>query len=40
VIAHYLNRGHSLDELLGLTALELQFFLAAWELEVERLNGE
>ncbi len=40
MIAHYLNRGHSLEELLQLSTLEQAFFLAAWELEVEALNGE
>ena len=40
VIAHYLNRGHSLEELLGMTFLERMFLLAAWELEVDALNGQ
>lgn len=40
MIAHYLNRGHRLEELLGMSFLERMFLLAAWELEVEALNGE
>jgi len=40
VIAHYLNCGHSLDELLNLSSLEMTFFLAAWEMEAEMLYGK
>ena len=40
MIAHYINRGHSLDELVNLTPLECQFFLCAWELEEERKAEE
>ncbi|WP_277102727.1 hypothetical protein [Clostridium phoceensis] len=40
MIAHYLNRGHSLEELLGMNFLERMFLLAAWELEVDALNGQ
>lgn len=35
VIAHYLNCGHSLDELVNLTLTERAFYQAAWELEIE-----
>lgn len=35
VIAHYINRGQRLDDLLALTTVERLFFLAAWELEAE-----
>ena len=35
VIAHYINRGQRLDDLLALTTTERLFFLAAWELEAE-----
>ena len=40
MIAHYLNRGHSLEELLGMSFLERMFLLAAWELEVDAMNGQ
>jgi len=36
LIAHYLNRGHSLEELLSLSPAEKLFFGIAWELEGER----
>lgn len=36
MIAHYLQLGHPLSELLALTPLELMFFAAAWELEEEQ----
>lgn len=39
MIAHYLQRGHSLDELLGLSASERLFFHASAELELEALGG-
>jgi hypothetical protein len=35
VIAHYINLGHSLEEMLSLSSLERAFFLAAWEIEQE-----
>lgn len=35
MIAHYINRGHSLEEMLSLSALERMFFQAAWELELD-----
>lgn len=38
LIAHYINKGHSLDELLKLTAVEKAFFLAAWECEIENFS--
>ena len=37
MIAHYINRGHSLEEMLSLSNLERMFFLAAWEIEVEEV---
>ena len=37
MIAHYINRGHSLEEMLSLTYLERMFFMAAWEIEVEEV---
>ena len=40
LIAHYLGRGHTLDELMNLTTLEREFFIAAWELEEEALSGK
>lgn len=40
LIAHYINLGHSLEELLSLSAVEREFFAAAWELETEALDGK
>lgn len=40
LIAHYLGRGHTLDELLSLSSLEREFFIAAWELEEEAQDGK
>ena len=37
MIAHYINRGHSLEEMLSLSYLERMFFMAAWEIEVEEV---
>ena len=37
MIAHYINRGHSLEEMLSLSNLERTFFLAAWEIELEEV---
>ena len=37
MIAHYINRGHSLEEMLSLNMLERIFFRAAWEIEVEEV---
>ena len=37
MIAHYINRGHSLKEMLSLTMLERIFFRAAWEIEAEEV---
>ena len=39
MIAHYLQLGHPLAELLALTPLELMFFAAAWEIEDERKSA-
>ena len=36
LIAHYLNLGHSLDEMLSLSPTERMFYGIAWELEEER----
>lgn len=38
MIAHYINRGHSLEEMLSLSDLERTFFLAAWEIELEEVE--
>lgn len=37
MIAHYINRGHSLEEMLSLSYLERIFFLAALEIEAEEV---
>ena len=37
MIAHYINRGHSLEEMVSLSHMERLFFLAAWEIEVEEV---
>ena len=37
MIAHYINRGHILEEMLSLTMLERVFFRAAWEIETEEV---
>lgn len=37
MIAHYINKGHSLEEMLSLSHLERLFFLAAWEIESEEV---
>ena len=37
MIAHYVNRGHSLWEMLSLTMMERVFFRAAWEIETEEV---
>ena len=37
MIAHYINWGHSLEEMLSLSYLERMFFIAAWEIEVEEV---
>lgn len=37
MIAHYINRGHSMEEMLSLTMLERIFFRAAWEIEAEEV---
>ncbi len=37
MIAHYINRGHSLEEMLSLNMLERIFFRAAWEIETEEV---
>lgn len=37
MIAHYINRGHSLEEMLSLSNLERIFFRAAWEIEREEV---
>lgn len=39
LIAHYINRGHTLDELLNLSYAEKEFFAAAWEVERENLEA-
>lgn len=38
LIAHYINRGHTLEEMVHLTELEKQFYLASLNLEVEMLG--
>jgi len=38
VIAHYLSKGHSLEELVNLSTSERLFFQAAWEVELEYLE--
>ena len=37
MIAHYINRGHSLEEMLSLTMLERVFFRTAWAIETEEV---
>lgn len=39
MIAHYINRGHSLEEMVSLSHLERLFFRAAWEIEVEEVTA-
>lgn len=39
LIAHYINRGHTLNELLDLSYTEKEFFAAAWEVEREDLEA-
>lgn len=35
MIAHFLSRGHTLEEMTGLSPMELRFYRIAWELEAE-----
>jgi hypothetical protein len=38
VIAHYLGKGHTLEELVNLTSSERLFYMAAWEAELEYME--
>ncbi len=43
MIAHYLSKGHSLEELVNLKTSERLFYQAAWEVEleyIEKIMGE
>lgn len=43
MIAHFLSKGHSLDELVNLSPTEKLFFQAAWEIEldyIQKMLGE
>lgn len=38
MIAHYLSKGHSLEEMVNLSAGERLFYQAAWEVELEYME--
>ena len=38
VIAHYLSKGHALDEMVNLSRAELLFYQASWEIELEYIT--
>ena len=43
MIAHYLSKGHTLEELVNLSPSERLFFQAAWEIEldyIQKVMGE
>lgn len=35
VIAHFINKGHTLEEMCNLSASEMLFYSLAWEIEAE-----
>lgn len=38
VIAHYLSKGHTLDEMVNLSMSERLFYQASWEVELEYMT--
>lgn len=38
MIAHFLSKGHTLEEMVNLTPTERLFYQAAWEIELEYLE--